>query len=481
MSENSRTTSTGSLPFRAGLNGKSRNRRGAIFLVALGVVVILTSVVLVLVQSMRTESTASANRMSVAQAEAVEEAAEMWVLGQIETNTSDAVTITTTPAEALQVGTGYFWLLSPDPTQDQTLNYGIVDEASKMNINANWGGTSGNFPIQDQLALLPNMTQAIADNITSWAGQVSDPDGATTDYYQSLPEPYTAKSAPFESVEELLLVEGMTPQILFGQDVNRNGVIEQSEQQNNGGITITVGNGTDTRGILNYVTAWSTDSNTTITGGKRATVDVSRAGTSLITLQNALTKAISSSRAAAIVNQISLALPPGNAPATWGLGGFYTASGMTPQEFGEAFDYLTVGGTGSPQKPHTGLINVNTASAQVLATLPGLEQGQADTIVASRASADLSNLSWFFQAVGTSEVAPVAPYITDRSFVYSADIVAVSGDGRAFKREKIVVNVTAIPAKIVYRKDLTSLGWPLTADIRQELRSGKGLPIQTGL
>jgi hypothetical protein len=43
------------------------------------------------------------------------------------------------------------------------------------------------------------------------------------------------------------------------------------------------------------------------------------------------------------------------------------------------------------------------------------------------------------------------------------------------------VNVTAAPAKIVYRKDLTSLGWPLTADIRQDLRSGKGLPIQTGL
>jgi hypothetical protein len=61
--------------------------------------------------------------------------------------------------------------------------------------------------------------------------------------------------------------------------------------------------------------------------------------------------------------------------------------------------------------------------------------------------------------------------------VYSADIVAVSGDGRAFKREKIVVNVTASPAKIVYRKDLTSLGWPLTPDIRQDLRSGHGLPI----
>jgi type II secretory pathway component PulK len=468
----------------AGLRRAHRqNRQGAIFIVALGVVVILASVVLVLVQSMRTESTASANRLSMAQAEAVEEAAEMWVLGQVESYTTDAITITQTPAEAIQVGNGYFWLLSPDPTQDQTLNYGIVDEASKMNLNANWGGNTGNFPIQDQLALLPNMTQAIADNIVSWAGVVQDPDGANTDYYQSLSEPYTLKAAPFESVEELLLVEGMTPQILFGQDVNRNGVIDQSEQQNNGGITITLGNGTDTRGLLNYVTCWSTDLNTTNTGTRRATVDVSRSGTSLTALQTALANAISSSRATAIVNQVSLALPAGNlGAATWGLGGFYTESGMTPQEFGKAFDSLTVGGPPGAPKPHTGLINVNTASAQVLASLPGIQQGQADTIVASRTTADTSNIGWFFQALGTTtEIAQVAPYVTDRSFVYSADIVAVSGDGRAFKREKIVVNVTSIPAKIVYRKDLTSLGWPLTADIRQDLRSGKGLPIQTGL
>ena len=474
MSKGKVIISRQSPPFRAGLKrARPRHRRGAIFIVALGVIVILTSVVLVMVQSMRTEATASANRLSMAQADAVEQAAEMWVLGQVDTNATDAVTITSTPAEAISVGSGYFWIISPDPTQNQTLNYGIVDEASKINLNANWP------LIPDQLALLPGMSQDIADNIVSWANVVPDPNGATTDYYQSLPEPYSAKGAPFESVEELLLVEGMTPQILFGQDMNRNGVIEPFEQQSDGGITITMGSGTDTRGLLNYVTAFSQDLNTTINGGTRATVDISRNGNSLTALQRALAKGLSTSRAAAIVNQLSLSLPPASGrlqpPIRWDLGQFYTASGMTPQEFGKVFDYLTT------TKPNTGLVNVNTASAQVLAALPGLQQGEASTIAASRSTADLSNIGWFFQAISSSEVAQVAPYITDRSYVYSADIIAVSGDGRAFKREKIVVNVTSTPAKIMYRKDLTSLGWPLTADIRQDLRSGNGLPIQTGL
>jgi type II secretory pathway component PulK len=433
-----------------------RNPRGAIFIVALGVIVILTSVVLVMVQSMRTEATASANRLSMAEADAVEQGAEMWVLGQVETNTADAVTITQLPA------------------QHQTLNYGIVDEAGKMNINANWP------TIPEQIALLPGMTQEIADNIVTWANPTLDTVGASTDYYQSLPEPYSAKGLPFETVEELLLIEDMTPQILYGQDLNQNGVIEASEQNSNGtGVTLNFGSGSDTRGLLNYVTCFApaTTPTTTLTGGRLVSVDINPSNAqSVSALQTVLANGISSSRASAIISQLSNAVPP-NTTATWGLGGFYTASGMTPTEFGQVFDSLTVSGAGRVK--NTGLVNVNTASQQVLACLPGLQQGEGNTIVATRSTADLSNIGWFFKAINSSEVAQVAPYITDRSYVYSADIVAVSGDGRAFKREKIVVDVSSIPAKIRYRKDLTSLGWPLTADIRQDLRSGRGLPILT--
>ena len=448
------------------------HRHGAIFIVALGVIVILTSVVLVMVQSMRTEATASANRLSMAQADAVEQAAEMWVLGQVDTNTTDAVTITTTPAEQIQVGKGYFWILSPDPTQDQTLNYGIMDEASKMNINANWA------VIPEQLSLLPGMTQEIADNITAWAGVVSDPSGATTDYYQSLPEPYTAKGAPFETVEELLLIEDMTPQILFGEDLNQNGIVDASEQNSSssGGVTLNIGNGTDTRGLINYVTCYSATATTTATGSALFNIDtISAAGTGLTRLQTILANSLSASRATAIVNQLQGRLNPRSpAPVRWDLGQFYSYSGMSAQEFGQVFDSLT------SAPANTGLINVNTAPAQVLASLPGLAQGEADTIVASRVSADLTNIGWFFKAISPTEIGSVAPYITDRSSAYSADIVAVSGDGRAFKRERIVVKYTAAntpPSTIIYRKDMTSLGWPLTADIRQDLRSGHGLPI----
>jgi hypothetical protein len=83
-----------------------------------------------------------------------------------------------------------------------------------------------------------------------------------------------------------------------------------------------------------------------------------------------------------------------------------------------------------------------------------------------------------------AQIVNVAPYVTDRSYQYSADIVAVSGDGRSFKRVRIVIDgsglapnaATATPAQIIYRKDLTSLGWPLDPAIRAAMRQGQPPP-----
>lgn len=49
--------------------------------------------------------------------------------------------------------------------------------------------------------------------------------GAEDQHYQSLPNPYKAKNAPFDTAEELLLVKGVTEDILFGTR-ERKGLIE---------------------------------------------------------------------------------------------------------------------------------------------------------------------------------------------------------------------------------------------------------------
>jgi hypothetical protein len=62
------------------------------------------------------------------------------------------------------------------------------------------------------------------------------------------------------------------------------------------------------------------------------------------------------------------------------------------------------------------------------------------------------------------------PRVFTAEEVISADILAVSGDGRAFSRVRTVVDTLRVPARIVYRKNLNALGWPLDPQIRDSMR-----------
>ena len=65
--------------------------------------------------------------------------------------------------------------------------------------------------------------------------------------------------------------------------------------------------------------------------------------------------------------------------------------------------------------------------------------------------------------------------VTGQSYQYSADILSVSGDGRAFRRARYVIDVSGSTPRVVYRQDLTHLGWPLDREILTRLRSGEDL------
>jgi type II secretory pathway component PulK len=455
---------------------RPHHRQGVIFILALGTIVILSAMLLVFARNMRTEALASANRLSYVQADAVERGAEMWVLAQCEAYPGDAVTITDVPAEALQVGNGWFWVLHPDPTTDQQYGFGIVDESAKLNVNT----ASSN-----QLLNLPGVTQDVTDAIYDWRTAPNAPastSGAKNSYYESLQEPYDAKNGPYETVEELLLVKDVTQQILYGYDLNHDGVLDPLEQ-NYGGMGSVVNSGTtDSRGIFNYVTCYSRAGSTTTTSSSGGQTVININSPDLSRLSTALATTLGQTRATQIVAALNSRMPPRGQPPTWNLGRFFTDSGMSASEFGQMFTQLRTTNRGG--SPGVGLVNINTAPAQVLGCLPGLTSTDGQTLAGARgtgssssSSSGSTDVSWFFNALQpNNKAALVADSITTQSSFYSADIVAVSGDGRAFKRARIVVDARTTPAKVVYRKDLTNLGWPLPPTVRDAMRQGQPPP-----
>jgi len=59
---------------------------------------------------------------------------------------------------------------------------------------------------------------ALIDWIDSGDGDGEEEYGAEDSYYQSLDPPYSCKNGPIESIEELLLVKGITKEILYGTE-----------------------------------------------------------------------------------------------------------------------------------------------------------------------------------------------------------------------------------------------------------------------
>jgi type II secretory pathway component PulK len=385
-----------------------RDRRGTIFIVTLWIIFVLAGMVLALGGAMRVEAIASANHVASLQAMAIERGAEQYVLALLDQQKDSLTTLTDDYFAQVPVGDGFFWLIRPNYGDNQFSSLGLLDEASKLNINT---------ATKDMLLPLPGMTDDLAAAIVDWRDADSDisPNGAESEYYLSLPNPYNCKNAPFETVEELLLVRGMTPELLYGQNFQAGGGGGGAPGMNvaaAGGQLMLGADQQLARGLYDLLTVYSSEPATATTAG----------------------------------------------------GGGPQQPGRTPAG----------GGNTAQQGPAQGHINVNTASREVLASLPGLDDNDVTKLMSARLgnTSDPTSTAWIDQALPGNKLAAIRNLITGQAYQYSADIVAISGNGRAFKRFRVVIDLQQSPPAIVYRRDLTDQGFPLDREILMQLRRG---------
>jgi type II secretory pathway component PulK len=453
-------------------------RGGTVLIVTMWVVLVLASLVLVLARTMQVEAVCSANGLSAAQADAIQQGAVQYVLAHTAGLQGKLPTDIDMPCEAVAVGQGAFWIIKPNYDNEREFAYGLVDESSKLNLN---------YSSTNSLMKLPDMTEEFAIAIADWHSPTTDPSpgGAKSEYYQLLPDPYQCKNSPFETVEELFLVKSATTSILYGEDINRNGMLDPNEDDGDVSDPADNRDGKLDRGIVPFVTVYSVEPNLTIDGNARVNVnmDVVNTGTRgtrstsapAATLRDLLGKSMSAGRA----DQVT-ALARTRRPFTSALD-FAARMGLTTAEFAPIADSLTAQPAGSLR----GLINVNTAPREVLACLPGLDDSDVDALIAQRtqSATDTTNIAWVLQALKPDKARAIGSSITARTYRYSADIVSVSGDGRAFRRCRIIVDAQTTTPKVIFRQDLTHLGWPLDEQIMTRLRAGGSVaefaPTQT--
>jgi type II secretory pathway component PulK len=458
------------------LPGNSRaSERGSVFVLVLWISFGMVVLALYFAHSMNFELRAGDNRVAALEADhAINGAARYveYVLTHHGTNgmvpdttlySAENVPIgsaSTTTRSTDLTGVPAFWMLGRDAEATSTTiptgvpTFGLIDEASKLNLNATNLTTA-------MLELLPGMTPAIAAAILDWrdADSTTTEEGAEDDLYQRLIPARSCKNGNFESVDELRLVYGVTLAMLYGEDLNQNGVLDINE--NDGERTLPPDNldGRLDPGFLEYFTIYSRQPNITVLGSNRVDIANRQALTTL------LTEKISQARATAIIQ----ALGPTNNPVRSILE-FYSRSGMTEDEFELVETELT-----AVPGPHVeGLVNVNTASEAVLGCIPGIGVEVAPNIVAQRRNnpKNVNTLAWVKEVLTTEQIAQAGPYLTGQSYQFTADVVALGHNGRGHQRARFVFDMTENVPKILHREDLSRFGWALGKEVRHEIRAG---------
>jgi len=110
--------------------------------------------------------------------------------------------------------------------------FGLENESGRINLNTLLE-IGDEDEAREVLMALPNMTIEAADSILDWIDEDDTPReyGAEIDFYSQLQPAYAPKNGPLDTIEQLLGVQGVTPELLFGADSNYNGLVDPGELQ----------------------------------------------------------------------------------------------------------------------------------------------------------------------------------------------------------------------------------------------------------
>lgn len=383
------------------------------------------------------------------------------------------------------------------------LRYGVSDESAKLNINTLIQLDKAGDVLYAALMKLPEMTPEVADAIVDWVDEddIPRPTGAETETYLSLPNPYSCKNAPLNSIEELLQVQGVTPLLLFGSDRNRNGLLDPDEEMN----------APLTRGWVDYLTCYGRQVNVDPDGLPRIYLRERNVGPVMEGMAAVASEELTYYVAAAMLygtkkttDKVSGTTEVGNLdqlkeavdatmaksdkaknrPKT--LMSLVDTRVELPKASGASKDAPTIiieSPLNESTQQSTSLpelmafttttkdyempprVNVNTAPREVLLGIPGFTDVDVEAILAARSSLNPLDLSTTTGAwIITQARVPIAnyqsaeKYITGETMTYRINSIGHFTNNGVAARVEAVIDTNLGHPRIVYFRDLTDLG-----------------------
>ena len=422
-----------------------------------------------------------------------------------------------------------FTILVPNELSSEagtSVRFGLARETAKFNINRLTefeGDDDDTTTPYDAISFVPGMTEEITNAILDWID--SDEErrigGAESADYEGLAVPYSARNAPLESVDELLQIQGITPALFYGEDANRNGMLDPNEDDGNESLPDDNADGVLDAGWREYFTASSKERNTT-TAGKKININ----GSILTELFDEIEEAFDTETATFIIayrlwgnenaDQAtvksltvdqkelaqaiagSLTSPEGisvtragmnlNQVSAYSFRSIYDVidaqveaqvneapqlliSPWTSENLLEKMPDFEDSFTDVDETTLDGRININIARREVLLAIPDMTETIADSIVDERpaiessgvASATMSNRAsptWLLGEgfVDLNTFRRLAPWLTTGGDIFSFQTLGHFDQGGPTTRLEAMIDATQNPPRVIFLRDLTSLG-----------------------
>jgi len=346
---------------------------------------------------------------------------------------------------------------------------------------------------------LPGMTPQIADAILDWMDPDDEPReyGAEKEYYSTLDPPYEPTNGPLRTIEELLLVRDVTPELLFGCDLNRNGLPDANEPPPDALAEVDNSDGSMTCGWASYLTLYSLESNLRPDGRPKVYLNQD----DMQQLYDELEEAVGSEWATFIVAFRQNGPYTGSRRGRRGISGrldlskkartplasvldlvdqrvrvqfededepvviespFVSDSGAASLWLPKMMDNLTV----YPSPVIPGRININLAPRRILESIPGLSPEAVEAILAQRvedpaeAPAEQRYETWIFSQgiVGLEEMKTLMPLLTAHGSVFRAQVIGYYDQSGPAVRLEAIWDASLGPVRLVRVRDLSHLG-----------------------
>jgi type II secretory pathway component PulK len=404
------------------------DKKGLVLVAVLWLVVVLMAIVAVLGRQARLDMKVTMARMEGIRCRWACRGGIEKAIGVLNEDTRESDSLIDTWSDNAEEFNDVALSTGPLSGEGCLFSVGVVDEASKLNIN---------IATKEQLMGLPNMVEDIADSIISWrdSNDTASGLGAVSGYYESLPFGYRSRKGPFRTLRELLLVKGVTEDLMFNVQRSTFNV------QRSGGW-------------IEYLTCYSYDNNKDASGSTRVnvnTADQNELQTSL-GLSRSNARWIVENRNNKQYQSIADLISQGGsqtAPTD-------TGSPLDLQTFYQIADKITVASGGKV----SGKVNINTASDVVLAALLG-GGDEAEQIAGgivnyrNNLAAGMESIAEVLQAglMSTDTFKRVANYLTTRSDVYTVRSFSTAGRGSnsgATLQTEVVVDRSANPCEVLY-------------------------------